>query len=195
MDRPRRIGLEHLQPADVLFVTGPGAFAAFIRSVTGAEISHAMLALGPGLVMEATGDGVQERRIVDALREATVAIAMRRVAIDAAQRAAVCAHARSFAGRPYDYVGVNAAGVHSSRSIAAGVCLAMPSACVAFELNATDAFKDTRMFCSELVCRAYELAGIPLVDRSPSFANPAEVYRSHRLAYLGHLPVMAPTNA
>ena len=87
--------------------------------------------------------------------------------------------------------GFEASSVHSSPAMAVGVCLNVPLACVAFEINATPEHRDRRLFCSELVCRTYELAGVPLVDRSPSFVNPAEVYRSPRLRYVGHLPVGA----
>jgi uncharacterized protein YycO len=191
MDDPRRIGPHELQLADVIFVTADTALGQFIRTVTGAEVSHAFLSLGDGNVVEATGDGVEKRPLAMALNGTTVAIAMRRPDLGEAQRTAIRDHALGFVGRPYDFVGVNAAGVHSSPAIAVGVCLTVPLACVAFEVNATPEQRDRRLFCSELVCRAYELAGVPLVDRSPSFANPAEVYRSRWLRYAGHLPVGA----
>jgi hypothetical protein len=191
MDDPRRIGPHELQLADVIFVTSDSAVGQFIRTVTGAEVSHTFLALGDGNVVEATFDSVEKRPLSLALHGTTIAIAMRRPDLGEAQRAAIREHALGFVGRPYDFVGVNAAGVHSSPAMAVGVCLNVPLACVAFEINATPEHRDRRLFCSELVCRTYELAGVPLVDRSPSFVNPAEVYRSPRLRYVGHLPVGA----
>ena len=44
-----------------------------------------------------------------------------------------------------------------------------------------------RSFCSELVARCFELAGVPVLEGSPSFTTPRQIRVANTLLYVGKL--------
>jgi uncharacterized protein YycO len=182
----------HLRPADIIVSTTDATVSKLIRSGTGGSVSHAMLYLGQGKgVVEAIESGVQVRPLARALDHASLAIALRRR--DLGSKAdEVMRHAVSFAGRPYDKVGAAGAGLSNQRGrliATLGCTIALgPMLCgiggVAIARNASAGKQDDAFFCSELVSRAFELAGVPIVDGSPSAANPRTLRVSPYLLFV-----------
>lgn len=160
-----------------------------VRFLSGSPISHTVLALGHGRVMDVwTNVGVEECSVDEAFGAGVmVAITLRRRGADAAMRAEVCRHARSFAGRPYDDRGAWGAGMFSSQVMSRAVCVAVPGVCDAIRENASEQERDLRFFCSEHIARSFELAGLRLFDREASFAMPDHVYRASTLEYVAHI--------
>jgi len=184
-----------LQPADVIVSTTDAAISTGIRSATGSTVSHAALYAGGGYIIEAIGEGVVKRPHFKALEEDILAIAYRRVGITTDKAKEVVSYAERYIGRPYDKLGAVGSGTTSSRggTIYMGIKIISPAAGGVLgdrvKNNASDGNKDNAFFCSELVARAFELAGIPISDLPASYTNPMGVMRSSKLQFLGDLEV------
>lgn len=194
----RKINASELRVADIIVSTTDHALSRSIRTSIGADISHAMLYVGSEYVIEATGAGVTKSPLWSgALSGATLAIALRRTGMSEENRQAVVKAALPFEGRAYDKIGAAGSGMTGKRMQAGAVagCIISPVVCaaagVAFSRevssNASDDNKDKMFFCSELVARAFELAGVPIVDGSASYVNPRAIRVSAKLQYVGHL--------
>ena len=181
------IGTEALQPADIIVSTAHGAISGVIRAVTASPISHAMLYVGNGNVIEAVGEGVLSRSLPAALHGADLAVAYRYKNLPATAAASVVAAARAIASqRPkYDLTGALGAGARSNVVLCVVVFrLACPAV-------ASGAMNDpNKFFCSELVLEAYRRAGFPITNTPPSSASPdriVEAYSDGKLIYVGHI--------
>jgi hypothetical protein len=185
----RSIKTSELRTADILVSTGRSFISGAIRVATGTDFSHTILYLGDNKVVEAISDGVVERDLSAPLGEANLVIALRRRHMDTATKESVVRFARGFKGRPYDYLGAAGAGLsHNRGKMAVFVSPAGTAALyVAAKINASDAYKDDKFFCSELAARCFELSGVPINDGDPSFTTPRAVRVAKNLIYVGHL--------
>lgn len=68
-----------LRPADIIVSTTNAADSAVIRAGIGSSVSHSMVYVGGGFVIEAVERGVLKNQLTDALNEAVLAIALRRI--------------------------------------------------------------------------------------------------------------------
>lgn len=66
-----------LEIADIIVSTTGASLSKAIRTATQSEVSHALLYVGDGLIVEAIGSGVDVRPIGDALIDANLAVAYR----------------------------------------------------------------------------------------------------------------------
>ncbi len=182
-----------LRPADIIVSTTNAKISQVIRASIGADVSHAILVSVGGNVIEAIAPKVEEHALHLALSQATLAIVLRCRDMNDTLRNSVISQARFFVNRPYDKVGAAGAGMSNTRGklISAAIAAATPLASAATQasiaLNASNARRDTAFFCSELVARAYQLAGIPIVNEQPSFANSRTIRNAPKLMYVGHL--------
>ena len=190
---PTRITVASLRVADIIVSTTDAAVSGVIRGGMGADISHAALFTQPNYVIEAIGEGVIEHTYEIAYQHATLAIALRRRNMTEENKASVVANARQFAGLPYDGVGAAGAGLTTNRGAViggAGVLLSPLGSAIgqgAIWNNAREANRDTKFFCSELVARAFELAGVPIVSSAATYTHPRALRVSPELMYVGHL--------
>jgi cell wall-associated NlpC family hydrolase len=176
---------ESLLLADIIVSTTAALVSRGIRAGTGSAVSHAMLYVGGGRVIEAIGQGVTERSLSAAISDATLAVAYRVKDINVATAAKVIAFARVHLGRKYDARGALGAGLayNPVLCIASGI-----GACVAAragKFNTAD-----RFYCSELVLDAFKRAGAPIADVTPGTSVPQHIpqaYSSGRLLYVGHI--------
>lgn len=188
-----RITVASLRVGDIIVSTTNASISGAIRNSMGSDISHAALFTQPNYVIEAIGEGVVEHLYNDAYREATLAIALRRRNMTEQNKSDVVSHARTFAGLPYDAVGAAGSGMTTGRGsfLGGAGCYISPFGCIvgggAIVNNARDANKDEKFFCSELVARAFELAGVPIVGTSATFTNPRDIRVANTLMYVGHL--------
>lgn len=200
-----RIEITQLQKADIIVSTGDSNVSKAIRIATSSDVSHTILYLGSGMIIESIEDGVTPNSWENIKNDKTLAIAFRYKGITVAQTDSVVENASDFKGRKYDVIGATGAGMFKRRGavitggVVAGGCVLIPLACpvvvsqkivtdASIINNARDANKDKKFFCSELVGRAFQLAGLSLVDGvEPTFLNPGEVRLSSKLDYLGHL--------
>lgn len=187
-----------LRVADIIVSTTDHPTSRGIRTAIGTDISHAMIYLGNGAVIEAIDTGVVKRNLwTQSLKEATLAIGLRRIGMSDSHRRAVVERASQFENLPYDKVGAAGSGMTAKRAragLAAG-CVLSPLLCAGGGIvfsrqvsdNASEENRDKMFFCSELVARAYELAGVPIVDGQPTYTNPRAIKVSSKLQYVGHL--------
>lgn len=194
-----KVEFSQLSKADIVFTTSDASESAAIRKATGSIISHTMLVTEANKVIEAIAPTVIEHSWDDALKhaQATIAIVYRRKGLTSgADQDKVVAAARKFNNLPYDYLGAAGAGMpgNTRNQVVAGLgcsIIVLTPACVAaggaVANNARDSNADKKFFCSELVARAFSIAGFSIVDGKATFANPNTVLISPHLDYIGHL--------
>lgn len=157
----KRIDETNLQPGDILLTTTLRWESRKIRQGTKSDISHAMLYVSSASVIDSTGDGVQARNLQKLFYDDECAVhALRpKSPLSPAALKQVIDYARAATGTPYSFI------------------------------EAVRAFKGPRgegsekQFCSRLVARAYEEAGVKLVA-SPDFCTPGQLKASPLLQLL-----------
>jgi cell wall-associated NlpC family hydrolase len=181
------IGEDALQVADLIVSTTAARVSRAIRSATSSPVSHAMLYVGNGHVIEAIQEGVVERPLAAALAEATLAVAYRRLDLTPELAQAVIAYARQHVGRSYDYGGALGAGAASVSRVHCVVALGILGCAVA----RSGRFQHpNRFFCSELVLESFRRVGLPISNVPPAIASPNEIpvaFSHGVLLYVGHL--------
>jgi uncharacterized protein YycO len=191
----RSIDTRALNKADIIVSTTTARVSSLIRWATDAPVSHASIYTGNNTVIEAVGSGVVETPLEDIINdpETSLAVAFRHPATEPLgwQDRAVN-YAGAQLGRKYDFLNVvrqpdfrNAAencNVLFDSDRARRICRAT--------VGPVDLLRgaDSSFFCSELVARAYEQAGVPLVGNMPAQAvSPADFTLVSTLTYVGHL--------
>lgn len=192
------MSVNDLRPADIIVSTTNAGISTVIRNAIGSSVSHCMIYAGGSAVIEAVAHGVEKQPLADALDHATLAIALRRRNLTPQQRSAVLGHAEQFRRRPYDALGAAGAGVYTRRGLALGMvaCRVMlpfcPVATILGADNAKPENADNAFFCSELVARCFELAGVPVVEGPATNATPRHIRMATTLLYLGKLKDTPP---
>lgn len=162
-----------------------------IRAGIGSSVSHSMIYVGGGNVIEAIDKGVVRQPIALSLNQAVLAIGLRRRNLTEKQRADVIKYATQYMFRPYDKIGAAGSGTNTGRgSVLAGFgCSISLLFCAAGAAAARDNAKpenaDKSFFCSELVARVFEMAGAPVVEGAASAATPRHIRVATALLYLG----------
>lgn len=177
------IGLEALSPGDIIVSTARHPVSFAIRAGTLSAVSHAMIYVGGGNIVEAVGDGVREVALGTAIGDAILAVAYRDPRVDAAKAQALVDFARAQVGRPYNYAGIARIGYRITHPLASRILD------VVRDIAGVDDTSAGSFFCSELVFAAFEAAGIPLVAQRAGDNTPQDVVQLTRgsLGYVGHL--------
>ena len=177
------VGVDALAPGDIIVSTARHAISYAIRGGTISAVSHVMLYVGDGRVVEAVGGGVREIAIEDAVSDAILAVAYRDPRVTAAIAAAIVAHARSRVGDPYNYAGAAFSGYRILNPLPGRIIDAIASR-LGLEVGQAGT-----TYCSELVLESYERAGVPLTAATPGSSTPEDVVQLRRTAlqYVGHL--------
>ncbi|MCK4945037.1 MAG: hypothetical protein KAS59_02115 [Alphaproteobacteria bacterium] len=138
----KRIKIEKLQPGDIILTASHTKAGKTIRLATGGAVSHAMICVQHGSFIDSTSNGVQswnfQREFFDDGEEILAFRLVRNPS--ATQIAKIIDFARSQIGTRYSVV-------EAARSVLPG-----PRP------------RNKRQFCSRLVARSYENAGIKLVE-------------------------------
>lgn len=190
------IGVSALEVADIIVSTTGASISRAIRTVTQSEVSHALLYVGDGLIVDATGSGVDVRPIGDALLDATLAVAYRHGAITPGKAMVVRDYAGQRIDSGYSFVGIlGQLGSLVDRSV---FCddndvhrITGRNNCqvTVKRMNMAIASPD-RVFCSQLVVEAYNRAGVPLTNQPASHTSPNELVELNLTGitdYVGHL--------
>lgn len=192
----QRFSPTQLRLADIIVSTTGAAVSKTIQKGIGASVSHSMLYVGGGEVIEAIGTGVVRRPLQLALAEATLAMGLRRRNLTDEKKAEVIGYAEGFQSQslPYDKVGAIGSGMNGKRGgLASGVACSLIGVVgcsySSYKVwrNSHSDQRDTAFFCSELVARCFELADMPIVSGSASFANPRHLRVSDKLYYMGKI--------
>lgn len=155
--RPSCLKSGALRPGDIILTTSSAKTSAYIRTFTKSDISHAMLCVSDGGVIDSTAEGVQARNPDRIVVEPGYALHVLRPAspLTEAQLEAVIRFARERVSMPYTKVGAVQSILKKG--------------------------KVTRhQFCSRLVAQAYREAGVLLVPDADR-CTPAELLSSPQL--------------
>jgi Phage-related lysozyme (muraminidase) len=189
----RSIDENALQMGDIIVSTTSHVQSRLIRWATQSQVSHTMIYIGGGQVVEAVGEGVMLHSLREALNDATVAVAFRYPGLTSTQALMVRDFAGQQLGRPYNYWGiVRQGGFQLDRLVfCSGRTGAAYDSCVNWvgRVNLGRGSDDS-FFCSQLVLAAYQHAGVPLTNSMPHWNSPddlAQLGLSRRLGYVGHL--------
>jgi len=180
----RSIGLNALHAGDIIVSTTRAFASRIIRVGTISPVSHTMLYVGDGRVIEAVGSGVREITLAAAIDDAILAVAYRHPQLDATRAAAVVAHARSRVGNPYNVAGVAFQGYRILNPLPAAV-ISVIGRRLGVEVGQAGA-----VYCSELVLECFERASLPLTAGTRAAqSTPDQVVQIARssLSYVGHL--------
>src|SRR5258708_4770272 len=148
-----------LLPGDIILSTQNHYVSKAIRTATKSDISHAMLYVARGSVIDSTSEGVHARNTQRLFYDDDCAIHVRRLVANLSdkQRDTVIRYARNQIGTRYS------------------MGEAIRSA------TATNRVPSRQQFCSRLVAQSYSAAGIDLVS-TPAFCTPDDVKNSSLLA-------------
>ena len=180
----RSIGTSALHAGDIIVSTTRAFASRLIRLGTVSPVSHVMLYVGDGKVIEAVGSGVRETTLEAAIADAILAVAYRHPQLDATRASAVVAHARSRIGHPYNIAGAAFQGYRILNPLPATV-IEVIGRRLGVEPGQAGA-----VYCSELVLESFERAGVPLTTGTrPAQSTPDQVVQFARssLSYVGHL--------
>lgn len=166
-----KVDISKLTKGDIILSTSTQLQSKFIKFFTSSDISHAMIYVANGSVMDSTGDGVHARNIDKMFYDNSCALYAYRLknGISDEKMQTVLAYVRSETGSPYATLGAMASVVLPK--IKGG----------------------EEQFCSRFVARAYEKAGIHLTA-NPDTCTPADIQASPLLELIPDA-VIAVTSA
>lgn len=157
----KRIKFDRLEPGDIVLTASGSKTGKAIRAITRGLVSHAMICVQHGSVIDSTSDGVQARNLQREFFEdhEEVFVLRLKAALPPAKMARVVDFARSEIGTRYSII-------EAARSVLA---LGKP--------------RNEQQFCSRLVARAYASVGIELV-KDQDYCTPENLRVSPLLAEL-----------
>ena len=188
---PQCLSINMLLPGDIICTASNEAASRSIRALTHSRFSHAILYRGSELAVDAVpGDGVTVDLLTKKLRGCNDIVAFRHRTASRAQCETAAQWAASQAGKPYDKLGAVRVGLDPEARTGSlrftGQGIVVIATVEAIGALASDGH-DTSFFCSELVLRAFEIAGAPVVNRPPHLTGPGIFLNSSTLVYLGEL--------
>jgi cell wall-associated NlpC family hydrolase len=168
------IAMSGLEPADVIVSTTGAIVSKLIRLGTLSPVSHAILYVGDGMVVEAIGDGVVHRTLEEALSDANLAVAYRCPVLSREGKHKIATWALQQAKKKLKYS-------HGKIAI-----LANPK--MRHLCGLVSALR-TEFICSEFVIEAYRQADCPITTQPAACVSPQGVLEiaRQRLVYVGHL--------
>ena len=190
----RSIGLGALEPADIILSTTDQWGSWFIKKGTQSPVSHSMLYVGGGQVVEAIEEGVVLRPLTQALADASFAVALRYQALPEMKALEIVDFAGTQIGAKYDY------GYGTFRQ--ALFRLDLITMCHGLQGEALHECRrwlgmidigtatNDEWFCSELITKSFEQAGFPLTDEPAAWVAPDDIIQlssNGMLGYVGHL--------
>jgi V8-like Glu-specific endopeptidase/uncharacterized protein YycO len=187
----RSIGLDALQPGDIIVSTTSQIPSWLIRHVTDAPVSHSMLYVDHGgQVIEAIGPGIVMRPLAEALADASLAVAFRYPNLSEEQALMIADFAAQQLDKPFNWEGMVVR--HPRFKIKSSNCDGLEGEAYEACLNnhrqvwLGSGDNDT-FFCSELVVAAYQNAGVPLTSTPPIWTTPGDLaeLRLTTLEYIG----------
>lgn len=155
----KRINFDILQKGDIVLTTSDEKMSGLIRYVTESDISHAMICITTGTVMDSTSEGVQARNIQKLSYDDSCKIYILRLRSPLSKEKVdrIIKYVRSSTGVSYTKVGA--------------VSSLSPK---------LDKKGGVKQFCSRMVARAYASVGINLT-KNPNYCTPEDIKKSELL--------------
>lgn len=188
----RSIDESALERGDIIVSTTSEDVSSIIRWATESEISHAVLYVGEGMVVESVKSGVRLVTLEKALEDDSLAVAFRHQALTEQEAQIICDYAGQQLGKKYDWWGITRMGdfVLNKRTFCNLLTGAAYNRCVNWHGLVNLGKKDSSFYCSELVIAAYQHAGVMLTDHAPHWSTPQDIVELNlkdKLGYVGHL--------
>lgn len=197
------LDIRYLKPADILVSTTNALVSTIIRTGTHSVVSHAMLYLGEGKVIEAVGEGVKISELQNNINSHGYknVTAFRYPSLSSEKAAIVVAYALKKNGKKYDYRGLIGGAENSDPLYVRSNPIALatnPMTMISFgeqmivrHFAQKGTFNDPdKYFCSELVFEAYERSNVRLISDPAYMSYPQQVIDLGNrgiLNYLGNL--------
>jgi uncharacterized protein YycO len=178
-----------LVAGDIIATKSEEPISALVRVGTFGKVSHAILYTGGKLgvqnAVDATGGGVTRDRLHVKILNVSYAAVFRHKTATAEQCAKACqwAELQARLHKPYDYLSAARAG-KPTKYTQMGRLIAMADD---LEAALDPQGEDASFMCAELVFRAWEIAGAPLIDQPAHLLAPNMLFKTRRLAMLGRL--------
>ncbi|MEQ9108648.1 MAG: hypothetical protein RLO04_14370 [Limnobacter sp.] len=177
--------LPTIQAADIIVTNSSNLQSRGIQGATCATYSHAILVLNNQDCIEATPQGgVAQRPLGRILSESSKVDLFRYRGITNFHAQKVCASILQFEGKPYDFRGAVRSAISSGCSNVKRLLPATVLIEVADEVLKDQAEHDSQFYCSELIVRAFEVAGL-FVTKHPAHAvSPGGLVKSETLQFV-----------
>jgi hypothetical protein len=195
----RSIDVGSLLPADIILTSRPGVISSAIRGVTSSPVSHAILHIGNGRIIEATAAGVDIYGLDLAFKddgggEVNYAVVLRSPDVDEAVGRNIVDYAKSKLGSSFNYFGFFkyvALMVRLHPDLYSGkpyeIRTQMSNWIGKVELGVPDT---TEVFCSQLLVEAFQAGGADFTRAPADWTAPGDVLlklKEGYLEYVGHL--------
>lgn len=182
---------DQLRTADIVLTKSQTFNSRAIQGSTCSTYSHALLMVSPTLAVEALPSGVDRLNLADLRKDAKEQngeiLVLRHRSISFAQAMKVAAYTQQQVGKPYDPIGA-ARSAAMTGCKAAKVIPPLLQITLIDELSKlTDTAHDKTFYCSELVARAFEIAGAPLSRYKARNVSPGEILKAEALMIVGQI--------
>jgi uncharacterized protein YycO len=190
-----QITMQELLAGDIIATRAHTANSAFVRGATLGTVSHAILCIGEQKgyhwsVDAMPEEGVTRKKLLSKLSQVSYAVVFRHRTATPEQCKKACTWAthQALTYKPYDFKSAARVGAivpyfkMGLLIILAGINTHDSNVIVPSPQNEDDSF-----MCSELVFRAYEVAGVPLTHKPAYCMSPQALFKTDRLTCLGRL--------
>lgn len=196
-----------LQPGDILLTSVATLKSFGIRLGTFAPVSHAVLYLGDGQIVEAVGEGVRTGTIEDVIAEEQLVVAFRVPGMNSSHIELMRRWALAQVGAKYNTLGIMlTAPFVLDRRLCELPLIPGPvrEFCIrGFATIQLGASRNDQFFCSQFVIEAFNQGGLPITTADPRWVSPADLLHMREgdvpsiaatqpLRYVGHLKYNAP---
>jgi uncharacterized protein YycO len=177
--------LSTIQAADIIVTNSGSLQSRGIQGVTCAIYSHAVLALNDHLCVEATPQGgVSRVALSEVLMRSSKVDLFRYRGITHFHAEKVCTSISQFEGKPYDFRGAVRSAISSGCSNAKRFWPTAVLIEVADDVLKNQAGHDSKFYCSELIVRAFELAGLYVTKYPAHAVSPGGLVKSEVLKFI-----------
>jgi uncharacterized protein YycO len=184
-----RIASQSLEAGDIIATRSDTLNSAGTQVATGSPVSHAILYTGGTKGTQWAVDAMPKQGVTRdllniKLKQASYAVVFRHRTAAPEQCARACAWAevQALVHKPYDYKSAARVGIVPYTAVGRLIIIADE---IDAKLNPEG--EDASFMCSELVFRAYEIAGAPLTHKPAYCMSPYSLFHTDRLACLGRL--------
>ena len=186
-----KMSIPALFPGDIIATMSGGKSSEAIRWATNAPFSHAMLCLKSGLAVDAMpGAGVTRGTLDLKLAGVSKAAVFRHRTATEEQCAFAANWASGQVGKSYDNVGAARVGLQPGAKTRPLFYLGFGrTLSTVDEINGAvvEVGHDGSFFCSELIFRAFAVAGVPIIDTPAHTSGPGQLLTTTKLVYMGDL--------
>ena len=185
------VSIPALARGDIIATSSNAVTSQGIRWATNGRCSHAILYLGNGVAIDANPFQETEKNpLRQKLHDSKQAIVFRHRTASQEQLDKAASWAGSQAGKHYDFTGAAQSALQKGARTGWMKWTTLGVSIIgADEISATvsEDGHNATFFCSELIFRAFRVAGIPLLDDPPTWLGPNRFLKTTKLVLMGQL--------